>query len=660
VNAPTRTIHAFTAVVLAAALLGLSLLAALWPVPTRTAEEEPVPEHVQELHMVDTTRQHRAHLVLMALAGATVLALAVSRRARASVQRLDDFLRPRAPSWRWETAASLAIITLSCLPKPRWPVIALAGTLAMLIAARRRGQTRWFGIALGLALAGFALMVQVPGLLLPIDLAQVPNGLAEAHYGAVVSTGDRLARGLRLFSSFSPNYGLLEPQILGGLEQPHGLWTFLAHFRMIQWTQVAFSILAFLCYWKWSGKRILPTALVMIPILSLAYTRQFSIFFPNQSGWRFCGLPAGMLILISMRGRGLRSAAWLGLGLGGLLMFNPETGIALAFGYALFLFPEYLASRTGGKVALTAAFALSAVLIPLISAIAFKITFGYFPLPSPSSEVALVKFAGGYGGLKLYFGIAWIVMLVHAVIELVRSAASIRSLTRRRRIRMSLAATILVWYAYFINRPHEWNLWTVYFLYGFFVVDLLRTPILSRYVRVARSFRLAAGLAVILMFTMNNAPGVANAAMENIHAVRHRHEVQASLESSSRMLSGVWMPRWYADLTEQRAALVASRAAAGPVTYFTGNVYLTPILTGAFSNLPVSDPYESYSAGDFERLAHWIESHHIRELLFDDPATAVIGSSERQHYFGRLKARLARTYRLLERRDGWEIWGTTD
>jgi hypothetical protein len=226
----------------------------------------------------------------------------------------------------------------------------------------------------------------------------------------------------------------------------------------------------------------------------------------------------------------------------------------------------------------------------------------------------------------------------------------VESLDSRRQVKMSIAAAILIWFAYFANRAHVWNLWTFYLLYGFLLLDLVRPARVARDLRSLRKFQLPLGLAVVAMYVSINMPNVEIAARENVQDLRHPPSVPV------QMLSGAQLPSWYADLARARAELVREKSKLGPVTYVTANIYLVPILSGVFSRLPVGDPYEGYTASDFDRFVAWFESTRPPEILFDDVNAPLVGSAERRHYFERLKRALASSYFIQSREAGWEIW----
>jgi len=636
------------ALTIAGAALAVSLVP---PAPMRLGQQA-IPEHVQEMNLADTTSQRHAYAILLFGTGGAAILLTTSRRLREGLVQWASSAPFRDLPWHWVVAgASIAIVWL-CIGTSGSQIASLAIVPGLVIIGGRPRYDKWLGIAAAVAVSAYAGLVMIPGLLLRPDISSllVPPAIVEAHYSAVVSHGDRLSRGFHLFSEVMPQYGVLLPSALGFIEKTHGLLSFGTHLRLVQAAQVVFCVLAFGCYWLWSGKRMVPTALVLLPMLAMANTRHLSVFLPNQSGWRFAGFPLGLLVLVALRARERRSAVILGFASGGLLLFNPETGIAISLGYVFFLLTEGSENAAARQhVSTLLRFAACASVLPIIFVIAFRAGFGYSPLPfGGSTGFALTRFAAGYGGLKLYFGIGWVVVLAHSIVEILSAVMMRLRLTIHDRIRGAVAVTILVWFAYFFNRPHEWNLWTIYFLYGFFILDFINPSMLSRYAAELRGRGLPIGAAITTMFLIVNMPNVLKAGRDGLRAIRHRPA------TSVTSLSDADMPSAYADTLGRRSEFVRSEFRKGPLSYFTGNVYLMPLISGVFSSF--GDAYEVFSGDDFDRLVDRLTAGGPEELLFDDANGTMTGSPQRNHYYDRLKRRLATTYELRERTAGWEVW----
>ena len=634
-----------------------AMAAAALPVRAPLPGQQAIPEHLEEMSLTDSTRQRRAHYVLLLGAGAAVV---LSLRMRDKAQWLAPLARlgeVRTPLGRALTFALPVLILFLCRAPSVTYVASLALTTALVCFGRRAGQRRALAWAAAAVTIPYLLLLIVPGLALPLDpaVAGVPPSIAEAHYTAVLSQGDRLAGGLRLFSNVMPQYGLVVPELLGLAEKAEGIFSFGAHARLVQITQILFALAACLCYLSWSRGRFLEAALVLIPVAAMIHTLHPSVFCPNQSGLRFLGFPVGLLALIAVRRKERPAAFLLGVIGGALVVFNPETGLTIAMGYG-----AYLLSATVGRrgefspVSLLVRLVAGMAIVPVLTALVFWVGYGYAPIPHGGSNgYALTKFSAGYGGLQLYFGVGWIVILTHSLFEIVSGFLSPDVLSKRRTVRIAVATTIVVWFGYFLNRPHEWNLWTVYFLYGLFIIDFISPGHRRYYFRMLRQRRFAVGWAIVAMFVALQARNVTNAIRLNVSVLRHRTNEFAAGE-----ISGVRVPLDYAKNAAQRAAFVRERAASGrPFYYLSGNVYLVPLLSADFQ--PLGDAYEVYSNDDFDRLTQKLRADGPPELLFDDTRGGLAGSPQRKHYYDRLKGCLLGAYRLERYEAGWEVWRRT-
>jgi len=646
------------AAAICAMILAFGLLCGLLPIWRSGASFTVLSENASAFY--DSTRQLRVHRGI--LLGVAVAAL-ILFRAKGRLGRLDSLLGRQGVVGRIAgtiaAGAPFAIILLTFrdLPNAKSPLIVLGLVTGLVWIGSRFADRVELSVAIGVILIVCTAVMMVPGFATIPDLSSsypVSADEAEIHYSIVVSQGDRLSQGERLFTNVMPHYGFLTPFALAIVERARGLLDFGAHIRFVQIMQVVFALSAFLCYWIWSRRKILAATFAFLPILGYVHTSHMSVFCPNQAGLRFVGLPLGLLLLIAARPSTKRDVPLLGCALGLLLLFNPETGVAIGAAYFTYLLSGRCRVPISRRELLRAlvSFGLCISIAPVAFIFIYRASFEYFPFPEMHGpSYALTRFAGGYGGLKIYFGIGWIVILCHSVFEVSRSLLSIDRLDTRRRIRLSIAVAILVWFVYFANRPHPWNLWTYWFLYGFFIVDFLRQGRLTRFRRALGKGRVPMPLALVVVYTAMGIFLVISGLRDNLRIVRARPPV------SSQVLSGVRLTASYAALAGRRARYVEAMAKETSLLYFTSNTYLVPLLSGVVCDLPFSDPYvEAFTVDDFDRSVLAIEAKRAGTLLFDDPGSGPTGSRERNIFIDRLKTRLSSSYRRDESASGWEVW----
>ena len=640
------------AAILATVILGLAALSTYLPIAPVAGNRAITPEHSALFGMYDSRIQSRSHRVLATATALAFVALAISPPFRGALSRVAAH-RLSVGIGRL-LAVNLPVVILLLAARPFYPfAVATLVTAAIFAAGRRFETSRWLTYVAGTLVAAYATVTLIPGFLALPDLSD--HSLldsVEMHYSMVVSEGDRLAHGLRFFDEIIPHYGLLTAFLLAVAQKLLGFFTFGDHIRIVQMMQVVFCAAAFAGYFIWSRRRVLATGIAFIPaVLAAAGTQNLSVYFPNQSGFRSAGLPLGLLLLIALRPRGATSAWVLGLGFGALALLNVETGIVVGAGYLVYIACSLPSPSLMRLFRALVVFVAGAAVTLLLFAAAVRIGFGHFPIPVFDRGTSLARFSAGYAGLKIYFHITWVLILCHALFELLASAARAASLDEDQKVRAAIAGMIVVWFGYFFNRPHPWNLWTFYFLYGFFVIDFVRPEALVAHARWLRAGRLSIGFAIVTLFVSTQLDGVIAAAKQGMTSV------SADAPKRPRLLSDVGVPEVYAQLVERKAAFLRTRSQDGPVLYFTSSMYLMPLVSGVFPHLPVSDVFvDSFTVQDFENLAEWIEKRSPDELLFDDPAAGWDGSHWRQQFMRRFKDRLSPLYVLSTRADGWEVW----
>jgi hypothetical protein len=612
-------------------------------------------EHIEQLALKDSSVQSRAHRILVLVLGTSVVGLIASPVARQRLVAVGN----RSPMLkRFERTAAVGlpfILVLAASWEYRGTPAAmgLASTVIAVSAAFALRSKQRLATLAGGVLVGFAALVFVPGLLkdpaLPSDSASIE--FTEWHYSIVVSQGDRLAKGLRLFTEVVPHYGVLAPALLGFAERQLGVFNFGEHIRLVQLAQVLFGVGAILCYYLWSGRSWLPTAICGIPVVAFAGTLQGAVLAPNQSGWRFLVFPIGLLLLVLQPSVASRPRIF-GVVWGGLILLNPETGIAVGAAYLTSILLEHEGRRNllhlPGAVG---RFLLGSVLTLALFAVGFRFAFGYLPVPDPNlSGTTFARFSAGYGGLSLYFGVAWILILSHSVYVVTRAFLALPDLDERGRTRAAIAVTIIVWFAYFFNRPAAWDLWTFYFLYGFLVVDLFQPDSLVRAALALKGGRLSFGLAILMVFLSEHSHNAVWAVRGSIASLTAPHQPETEL-------SGVLVTPAFATDVLEKALFVRDQASRGSIYYFTANAYFVPLLSGYYPHLPMADAYsESFTDADFERLVAWVLTKPPSELLFDDPDSRYAGPPQRRHFMSRLKARLSSVYTKKDKVAGWEVW----
>ena len=659
---PSDVSRRHLAVVVLASLFAVAISSFSLPVAAPAAQN--TPEHVHELAMVDTSRQRRAHKILLVGTAIAALAFASFRRVRERCLEGISGRRLAADAWALATRLFPFVVIVGCALTSRGLLLrAILVTAATVLAGSSERTRRWGTGAAVVVTCAYAALMTIPALLATPALPSSAEQTTEWHYSVTMSEGDRLAHHLRLFDEVTPHYGLLGPLILSVVDRTFSVMSFAAHLRVVQVMQIAFCAIVGFAYARWNRTGgFLAFAIVFVPILGAESPGSVAVLLPNLSAWRFLGLALGVLILVSLRRVDRATAALLGLTFGALLVFNPETAIPVGIGYVVLLGLEYFASPKGALLASwIPRFVLGTLAGPAVFAVAARLALGAYPVPHTEGST-LTRFAAGYGGLRVYFDVSWIAMLAYVVFVILDSAMRVERLDQRDRVRTAIAVVILVWFAYFFNRAHPWNLSSHYFLYGFFIIDMLSAVSMRAYREQLRRGWLPIELTLVMAFVFGNLLQVETAARSAIQTLRQGAFTPGGVPepSAHTVVSGVRIPTDEASSVEERARFLEDEVRHASLSYFTHNMFLMPLESGVFPHLPMADVYvESFTVADFDRAVRQVREDGPEELLFDDPVVAAVTSPERRAFFDRFKGQIASSYAMTGRKSGWEIWNRT-
>jgi hypothetical protein len=530
----------------------------------------------------------------------------------------------------------------------------LASTAAAavgLLFARWSGSR---GVVFGVCacLAAYALALTVPGLLRPIFLSGPLLEFTEWHYSVTLAQGDRLAAGLPLGETVLLNYGLIPSLALAIAERAGGFLDFREHIRLVQWSQVAFLAVALTAFALWQPRAPLFWLLAALLVGPWVSTSHIAVFHPNQAGWRSLGFAVGLTALLLARRSPLRRAVpILGSAAAFLVLYNPETGICLAFGFVLFLLSRARPPLEFRTVARGVAYAVAAAAATTFAVLAvYRAGLGHWPPLAPAAYLGFItRFGQGYGSLPLHFDPLALLIFGHSMYLVAAFTLRwrVRPLRLRESVLLAIAATSLLWFAYYVNRPAAWNLWTFLFLYSFLLADFLDLRTLLR----LRRRRLRAALDVrVLVVGLVALPAALSI---NFHFFRTPWPSPGP-GAKVATFSGVRLPEGTAALLRARAAYLARSDTSA--LYFTRHSYSLSLATGRFLPLPVQDAFaETITNRDFARLTRSILRSDPGEILFEH-AGPVRRRDPVGEFYRRLQTQLSGSYRPTRLHSGWELW----
>jgi len=554
------------------------------------------------------------------------------------------------------------------LPGPR-PLAYLAGLIMLggLLALGRLLERRAVNaLSAGVLLATVAA-VTLPGFLHPPDYTRVPwweVAYSQAHYAVVMAPADLLGAGRALFDEVRPDYGLVLPVLLGGYERRFGPLTLGGEVRVLLALQALYLALAAWIFSRQARRRLFFALLAFLTVAPWFHFDHKGLRFPNQTPWRTIGMALALAALPALAGRARRLTVFaLGLASGGALLLNFESGVAVTVACVVFACFRFGLLGPGGSardrlesgglfsLGLLAAVATVAALVPL----ALGRSLDLLHLPELVANAAFTASAG-FSGWPLTRDPWPVVMFAHAAFVLL--LAGFRGgapASARTAFRAAVAALLVVWFAYYANRPHPWNLSSYYLPYGVLLMDLLRWTVLR-----LRRRRLDASLAVaVALLALVIVPNLVFQTAKGARQVQQAvgPALSGVTPAEGRLLSGVWLADPGAEQLEERAAFVRERAVGGAPIYLTSDSYLVPKLARVFTPLPVVDfCWQATTRKEYEGVLAVIFGSGRDEVYLDAPGTATYATSPCAVFYEKLREDLHPRFERDGGVSGWEVW----
>ncbi|HXB57622.1 MAG TPA: hypothetical protein VN461_22870 [Vicinamibacteria bacterium] len=604
--------------------------------------------------LYDARGQTLAHLVMvLAIAGV----VAFSRLGPTRVIPLGRRLR------RGWLAAAICLCGAAALyfGTTHRPIAYVAGAVLFLLGLAVAPLRRGIG---NRALAGAAVLalaaVTLPGFFLRPDLSHITWWevcFSQAHYVLAIAPSDLLAAGRILLEDVQPVYGLALPVLGAALERALGPLSLGGWVHLLQGLQAVYLFLAAFLFWRHARGRWGMVLFAFAMVFPWYHFNHRGLFYPNQTPWRTMAIPLAVLAVYFVRDQGLRVAALiLGGTSGAAVLFNPESGVAVMAGSLAYLAFRYRLPGPGGLLA-GILFPAGALGSGLLGAALARIALGYWVDVSRLLETwrtAFLAASGGFDGRPLSSDPWPVLIFAHAAFVLIHGALR-RESGFAPSFRAFLATTLLVWFAYYANRPHPWNLSSFYLLYGFLLIDSLRYVQLNLRRRRVDDV-VVSTVAALLLIALPNLYQMAAKGAQQVAAGIARAGRKGGGEGG-RLVSGVYLPEPGATELLQKAAFIRSRAGSGPPVYLTSDSYLVPKVAGVFPPLPAIDAcWEIITRQDYQELLAGLTRPGHDVVYFDAPGTLAHDNTTCWEFYARIRLDLGAQFERGGVEQGWEVW----
>jgi len=519
-------------------------------------------------------------------------------------------------------------------------------------------------VILSISLTILVLLVTVvPGLSSVPDYSwNYPESIAdiESHQAVSIAADQRLAQGMRLFESVGSRYGVLWQSLLGAWTKLVGPLTVGDGIMFTRWLQSIFFFLAAVAYLKFARRTALAACVAVLFIAPWMELRQMLFIFPQVTAWRYTGFVVAPLLVMALERIKSPFAPSLLLGATAALALLSDFASGSAVTAGLF---AYLVFRRDN---LSIARSLMLFLGGMLAAFAvyfclFAFIFGYIPsLKAGLSELKMTLWdcAGGTApALGYQFDPLAILILIHTSYGLLKLlAAGPRSLALRDALRLCIYVISLCWFVHYVNEPNTYALRACRVLYGFLLIDLLRTLILTWKSKRERAEPVWV-LNLILVSVI-----IPAAALSYKPAAERMFVSRSQDKGPEKMLvSGVYLSDAVGKALLEKAQFIAKAAANGPVVYITADGSFVPKLAGVSSLSPLTDPYsELIFSRQSEMYIQAINKLDKKMVYVDAPDFITAQGVSRRSCLEYLRVLLARTYVLTDSQSGWQIWVLKD
>jgi len=488
----------------------------------------------------------------------------------------------------------------------------------------------------------------------------------QMHCSLVFGVGDHLAAGERLFSQTVPTYGVFFQFFAAWYQRSVRTLTAGNYFHVLQALNAVYLSASLLLLHRYTkGKWLLCLAGFAL-IVPWYHFRQHALWYPNLTGWRTLSFPLALLLCHFFRRVSvLKSSLFLGAFAAIALLINIESGLAATAGLIAYIyFQQLLPSPHSIRASIVAGLAFS---------LGFAITFGAFfflwgtvlpPLPdfaqAPHAFAVLrLWMATNFGSAEFRWSLPAAAIFAHAVFILIYTPlANRRSPRHFASLRAAAAAMIMVWFAYYMNRPDALNLPGFLLPYSLLLIDLLR------YLRIQIARRrtittLSTAALAIMIFAI--IPELCFSWSSSNFFIRHDH-ANATFKAPSRqpaeLVDGVYLPAAGAENLVAQAKFLTQFPPDQSPFYITQNSYLMPKLSGHVSPIPAMDVlWELTTEEKYHDVLSTIAAANPRQLFLDSPESVAIGSQPYAGIFGQIRIDLAAMkYQPVAIQNGWEIW----
>lgn len=520
------------------------------------------------------------------------------------------------------------------------------------------------------------------GLLGPIDLTGFDaTGIEEleAHWSLILGSADALAtRSVDEMLLGYGNWSTLTTVAISRVTRPFSIGDYLRWIGLMQMAYFAIFLVTWSRYSR--GRWVVCGIALVFSAWCFHFSRYPSLFYltPNHSAWRYFFFSVAALTqVVCLRASDSTSAFFIGLISGMSVLHNFETGVAIVVGNLVYLVlraTSQFAASGFSATRLMARFLVAGGVVSVLVFILFhRIVIGTFPnfvtMLKPILIVGAANRSGLGSGHFLEFDPLILVIFGHCLLVFLDLATRLNSLSPRDAVRGGVAAEILVWFAYFANRPHTEYLMVYCALYGILLIDAWRVLTSSFWAerwlqKTSAPFQIAfIALGLIVLPSIYERGRMLELRRGFTFGSTQYHS-EKPLSVDGVLLTGTSHNRQMI----QRAEYLRQNADQDHSLYLTMDSFLMPRLAGYWPRTGVYDTFMGTATkANFDKVISQFSNPAITIVYLDEDSLArkLRGAQDMQRLsweeasrwlFHRFRESLAEEFDLQSREAGWEVW----
>ena len=489
------------------------------------------------------------------------------------------------------------------------------------------------------------------------------------HYTVIIGQADLLFGGFKLLDEVNPTYGAILPSLIGLIAKIQGrLLSLGGILKIVQVADILYWAVSLYLFWKWGKQNwvyMVPAVLFMLP---WHYSTDGALVPINHSPIRTFGITFSLLfVMIWADRKSVFFYPTLGCVGSFALLLNVESGIASLVGIMAFLFVYLKKLKLGFHLVVKNCllFLLGILGGFVFFNFVFFLVFGYLPSLSGWFNYIMPSLLGTSGAwtVPYKFDLWPIFIFLHVCYYFIINVIS-GGCDKHTPVRIMISVIFLVWFAYFVSRPDLEYLSSFYFIYGFVIIDLNRSLIISLKRYPIKSYVSVLPGLIAAFLLIKSSYGIEWSWNPLEWNVKNDFRWQVPLVKKGRPLvddsvfyNRVYMPKSYWESLKMRSDFLVKqneRNISDRIVFFTPDSYLLSRFANVYPYQIFSDPVVALKKTNYLKMIESVIKSPFDEIYFDarDEKNLIWYG----WMFQMVRKDLSNDFEKVRVESGWEIW----